>query len=127
MVKKIVMCEPKYFDVVYKINPWMDPTRPTSRSVALDEWNKLKKIYEQLGVQVDVIEPKENLPDLVFAANAFFAIGKKAILARFRHPERQGETEVNKMWLTNSDFDVIDPKKVVYEVKGILFWLAILY
>ena len=32
------MCPPSYFEVSYAINPWMDPTRPVDRDLALRQW-----------------------------------------------------------------------------------------
>jgi N-dimethylarginine dimethylaminohydrolase len=37
--------------------------------------------------------PHPDLPDLVFAANGGIVIGDRALLPRFRHPERAGETQ----------------------------------
>jgi N-dimethylarginine dimethylaminohydrolase len=38
--------------------------------------------------------PHPDLPDLVFAANGGIVIGDRALLPRFRYPERAGETEL---------------------------------
>ena len=38
--------------------------------------------------------PRVGLPDLVFTANAAVVLDGKALLARFRHPERQGEESI---------------------------------
>ena len=37
--------------------------------------------------------PHPELPDLVFAANGGIVIGYRALLPRFRHPERAVETQ----------------------------------
>ena len=44
-----------------------------------------------LGAQIELVPPAESLPDLVFTANAAVVMNGKALLARFRHPERQAE------------------------------------
>jgi hypothetical protein len=36
--RTILMCRPTYFDVCYSINPWMDPSRPTSGEAGLEQW-----------------------------------------------------------------------------------------
>ena len=41
-----------------------------------------------------MIEPEPGLPDLVFTANAAVVLDRKAVLARFFHPERQREQPV---------------------------------
>ncbi len=30
-----LMCRPTYFDVVYSINPWMDPAKPVDTPLAI--------------------------------------------------------------------------------------------
>jgi len=59
-----------------------------------------------------------DLPDMVFAANGFFSVNKKAIVSRFRYRERQGETKFYKQWLKAHGFEVIDPKSIIYEGQG---------
>src|SRR5262249_11479129 len=43
------------------------------------------------GAQMDLVRAKPGLPDLVFTANAAVVLDGKALLARFRHPERRAE------------------------------------
>jgi N-dimethylarginine dimethylaminohydrolase len=38
-----------------------------------------------------VVDPDPDLPDMVFAANGGLVIGDRALVARFRYPERGGE------------------------------------
>ena len=44
-----------------------------------------------LGANIELVPPQAGLPDLVFTANAAVVLDGKALLARFRHPERQRE------------------------------------
>ena len=46
------------------------------------------------GAAIEMVAPHAGLPDLVFTANAAVVLDGKALLARFRHPERQGEQPV---------------------------------
>ena len=66
--RRYLMCPPTYFTVEYAINPWMDPTQPTSTSLAVEQWTQLKETYERLGHEVNVIEPVSGLPDMVAEA-----------------------------------------------------------
>lgn len=91
-----LMCPPDHFTVSYTINPWMDPEgwhadEAGNLAQAKAEWQELKDLYESLGAKVIVMPPAEGLPDMVFSANAAVVLGGKAMVARFRHPERQGE------------------------------------
>jgi N-dimethylarginine dimethylaminohydrolase len=91
-----LMCPPSYFAVTYSINPWMDPAEWSKRSHSLAqttevEWRSLKYLIEQLGGVVDLMVPAPGVPDLVFTANSAVVLDGKALLARFRHPERRLE------------------------------------
>jgi N-dimethylarginine dimethylaminohydrolase len=94
----ILMCPPDYFTVDYVINPWMRPGT-VDTDLARRQWDTLKQTIEtQAGAHVEVLAPVEGTPDLVFTANAAFVHGKTAILARYRHAERQPETPVCEAW-----------------------------
>ena len=120
-MKKVLMCPPQYFGVFYKINPWMNPSNKVDVSRAIEQWNELLVVYKDLGIQVEQITPIDGLPDMVFAANGFFAIGARAVLSRFRYKERQSETNYFSNWLEQNSFDVVDPGKIVYEGEGDTF------
>jgi N-dimethylarginine dimethylaminohydrolase len=93
---RLLMCPPRHFAVTYCINPWMDPEEWSRRSHTLAqttevEWRSLKHLLEQLGAVVDLMTPAAGVPDLVFTANSAVVLDGKALLARFRHPERRLE------------------------------------
>lgn len=115
------MCPPDYFGVFYKINPWMDPANKVDAALSMKQWNGLVEVYKDLGIEVNQIPPIEGLPDMVFAANGFVAIRKKAVLSRFRYKERQNETGYFNSWLEQNGFAVVDPGKIVYEGEGDTF------
>jgi N-dimethylarginine dimethylaminohydrolase len=88
------MCPPTYFAVRYAINPWMRPDRPVDTARAVRQWEHLRDRLRAIGHRVDVMTAHPDLPDLVFAANGGIVIGDRALLPRFRYPERAGETEL---------------------------------
>ena len=93
---RILMCAPDHFAVDYAINPWMDPARWAKDSGALEsdarrEWRGLHRKLKKLGAAIELVPPVAGLPDLVFTANAAIVMNGVALLAHFRHPERQGE------------------------------------
>ena len=61
-----LMCAPTYFDVVYAINEWMDPTAPVDVSLAVQQWSTLVETYRSLGHDVAFVDPVPGLPDMVF-------------------------------------------------------------
>jgi N-dimethylarginine dimethylaminohydrolase len=101
-----LMCPPNHFDVVYAINPWMDPARPVDTRLALRQWDGLRAAYERHGHTVDVVAAAPGLPDMVYAANSAFVLDGIALLARFQHPQRRGEEAVYARWFAAHGFTV---------------------
>jgi len=94
-----LMTEPKGFEVCYQINPWMKPDAWRSdpdacRAEAQAAFAALKAAVLAAGGEVETLDGVAGLPDLVFPANAAVVLDGKVLLARFRHPERQGEEPV---------------------------------
>jgi N-dimethylarginine dimethylaminohydrolase len=92
------MCPPTYFDVSYAINPWMDPDRPVDRDRAVRQWSALVDAYLGCGHQVDLLEPVDGLPDMVFAANGATVVDGHVLQARFANAERAAEAPVHTAW-----------------------------
>jgi N-dimethylarginine dimethylaminohydrolase len=95
---RFLMCPPDHFGVTYAINPWMDPSSWARNDHVLSaashrEWTALRQRLTQLGATVELVPAAAGLPDLVFTANAAVVLDRKALLARFRHPERQPEQD----------------------------------
>jgi N-dimethylarginine dimethylaminohydrolase len=93
---RFLMCRPAHFAVTYAINPWMDPETWARNDHALgaaawQEWTALHQTLCDLGAAIELVPPVQGLPDLVFTANAAIVLDRTALLARFRHPERQRE------------------------------------
>jgi len=92
----ILLVDPAHFDVSYVINPWMkpgawaaDPAGQAARARA--GFAALCGALESAGARVDIIPGVEGLPDMVFPANAAVVLNRRALVARFARPERQGE------------------------------------
>ncbi|TMJ00058.1 MAG: amidinotransferase [Alphaproteobacteria bacterium] len=96
---RFLMCPPQHFAVTYSINPWMDPAAWADRGDALHasaevQWQGLHAALLSSGAAIETVVPHAGLPDLVFTANAAVVLDGKALVARFRHPERQREQPV---------------------------------
>jgi len=96
---RFLMCRPQHFAVTYSINPWMDPASwadggEALRAGAARQWDGLYRALLARGTAVETVESAEGLPDLVFTANGAVVLDRKAVLARFFHPERQREQPV---------------------------------
>ncbi len=91
-----LMTDPAGFEVSYRINPWMDPNgwTPAHSAAASAGSAALRAALVGTGAHVETIAAVKGLPDLVFPANAAVVLDGKVLLARFRHPERQGEEPI---------------------------------
>jgi N-dimethylarginine dimethylaminohydrolase len=106
------MCRPEHFTVSYKINPWMEPTKPTDTARALAQWQTLYDTYIELGHTVELVEPIAGLPDMVYSANGGFVVDNIAYGASFTFPERQAEGPAYMDWFRERGFDVRVPENI---------------
>ncbi|MGI8457098.1 MAG: dimethylargininase [Propionibacteriaceae bacterium] len=93
-----LMCAPRYFEVTYAINPWMDPSVPVDPDRALAQWLRLVDVYRRLGHRVDLLDPVPGLPDMVFAANGSTVIDGRVLTASFVAPQRRAEAAHHAAW-----------------------------
>lgn len=118
MAKRVLMCPPKYFGLEYSINPWMDLSNQVNREQARRQWDELVSVYRQLGFGIELMEPVEHLPDMVFTANGGLVINGRVMLARFKYPERQGESIYFKRWFNHHGFQRIYVPRHDFEGEG---------
>ncbi|HEU4412533.1 MAG TPA: arginine deiminase-related protein [Polyangiaceae bacterium] len=105
-----LVCPPSFYQVAYTINAWMRPEvwranegYWTARS--REQWRALTDAMRRLDWGLKTVEPRPDLPDMVFTANHALVIGRRALVARFVKPERQGETEHARRWLADEGFE----------------------
>ena len=96
--RRYLMCEARHYGVLYEINPWMhrEVSADPARSVA--QWEGLVTTLQDVGAAVEMINPVEGLPDMVFTANGGFVWGDRFVASRFRHPERSAEERHFRGW-----------------------------
>ncbi len=110
--RRYLMCRPEHFTVSYTINPWMEPANPTDTGKALAQWQALHDTYLELGHEVELIDPVEGLPDMVYTANGGFVIDGVAYAPRFRFAERAGEAEHFTEWFRAHGYETVVPEEV---------------
>lgn len=128
-----LMTDPDHFEVCYQINPWMqprawkqDPKACLAEAKAASD--ALKAALKAAGAQVEVIGAVRDLPDLVFPANAAVVLDGRVLLARFRHPERQGEEAIfrsvfSRLKKRGLVQDIVDlPEGLFHEGAGDCIW-----
>ena len=127
---RFLMCRPRYYAVSYSINPWMDPQDWAAQGSDLGEaahreWAALHAALVDKGATIECLDPKPDLPDLVFTANAAIVLDGKALLSRFRHPERKPEEPVFADALqAQAGLDAVDtlPGDMIQEGAGDCIW-----
>jgi len=128
-----LMCPPQHFAVTYAINPWMDPAdwarnAPMFAAQSRVEWDRLRGSLRDLGAEIELLHPNGETPDLVFTANAAVVLDRKALLSRFRHPQRQVEQphveEAFRSLRARGLFDAVTtlPADLVLEGAGDCVW-----
>ena len=116
---RFLMCAPTHYDVDYVINPWMEGNvHRSSKALAAAQWQQLQGVLAR-HARVEQLEPQPGLPDLVFTANAAVVVEDRVVLARFFHPERQGEEPCFQRWFENQGYGVtLLPADLPFEGAG---------
>ena len=94
----LLLTDPAHFEVSYRINPWMQPYAwaedPAGHLAAAQRsFQGLAKALTAAGARLEIMPGVASLPDMVFPANAAVVLDRRALVARFRHPERKGEEQ----------------------------------
>ncbi len=110
--RTVLMCRPDYYTVSYRINPWMHPEDPTDTGLAVRQWQVLFDTYKSLGFDVELIDPIDGLPDMVYSANGGFVLDNIAYGASFTYPQRQPEGPAYMDWFREHGFDVRVPQEI---------------
>jgi lysine-ketoglutarate reductase/saccharopine dehydrogenase-like protein (TIGR00300 family) len=116
---RFLMCPPSHYDVDYVINPWMEGNvHRSAKAVAAAQWQQLQEVLAG-HAQVEQLEPQPGVPDLVFTANAGVVVDDSVVLARFFHPERQGEEPWFQQWFASQGYRVtLLPPDLPFEGAG---------
>ena len=128
---RVLMVKPTYFDVEYVINPHMaGQIGRVDKMQAQNEWEHLVDGYEELGLDVQIINGEKGLPDMVFCANQSLPFidsreNKKVIMSIMHAPERKREVDAIETWYKTQDYEILhlNPGKVNdFEGMGDAIW-----
>jgi N-dimethylarginine dimethylaminohydrolase len=112
-VTGVLMCPPTFFTVRDVKNPFMHVDAVVDREAAGRQWTSLREAFASLGVTPHVVEPVEDLEDMVFAANQVF-VGAGALHPRFvvpsrmRYASRRREVPYFVEWFARNGFAIVD-------------------
>lgn len=101
---RLLMCRPEYYGIEYEINPWMNIQHAVDHQIAVTQWDALYNTLLACGAHIDLVDPIQGLPDMVFTANAGLSYRNKIILPHFKFKERQGELPYFEAWFQKSGF-----------------------
>ena len=118
-MKHFLMCEPRFFQVCYVINPWMEGNQGrVDRELAQQQWQNLHDIVARLA-SVSLVEPVAGLPDMVFTANAGLVHKNQVIVSSFLNAERQPEAKYFGQFFSAHGYRVIRlPGGAIFEGAG---------
>lgn len=117
------MCAPTHFEIKYKINPWMNVDIKSDKEKSFEQWKDLKNILESEGAEIKLIEQREDVPDMVFTANAALIYKNKAIISSFKYPERKPEEGYFSQWFKENGYEVITLEHMSFEGAGDALYL----
>ena len=117
--QRILMCAPDYFSVDYVINPWMAGNEgQLDLALAEHQWRSLHDVIADVA-DIELMQPKPDLPDLVFTANAGFVFGNKVVQSHFMPMERRLEEPYIKQWFADHNYDLhVLPENIGFEGAG---------
>ncbi|MBT2364365.1 amidinotransferase [Streptomyces sp. ISL-10] len=110
--RRYLVCEPRYYDVQYAINPWMREDGEVDHDLARAQWKTLVSTYLDLGHTVEQVQPEPGLVDMVFAANSALVLGGRVLGSRFHAPQRRPEEAAYETWFKGAGFEVYRPESV---------------
>ena len=99
---KFLMCRPDFYGIEYAINPWMNVERKADRELAIKQWENLVSTMKQCGADIELINPADGWPDMVFTANAGLYYKNKMVLPHFKYKEDRKSTRLNSSHSTLS-------------------------
>ena len=96
--------EPTAFRIDYVINPFMDPDVQPDAALAMRQWHTMVETLRGLGARVDVLEQRDDAPDMVYAMNLGLGVVRPdgsphAVLSHMRYAQRRVETASAQPWL----------------------------
>ena len=119
MPTRFLVCPPTHYAIAYDINPWMTRNVGYAAPDAKRQWARFTETLLCAGdVTLVEVEANENVPDLVFTANAGLVCGNLAIVSSFRHPERRLEQSIYRAALARAGLATTYLRQTYFEGAG---------
>nr|WP_276933897.1 arginine deiminase family protein [Globicatella sulfidifaciens] len=97
VLKEVIVSSPEFyvFNGINEItSSWMEKGEKEQNEVMVEEWRTLVQAYKDNGVTVHEVAADKRHEVMTFSRDFGAMIKEGAIIGKFRHPVRQGETEV---------------------------------
>src|SRR5581483_10748502 len=127
--RAVLMCPPKWFDVVDVKNPYMEGQQGhVDTALARDEWRDTRRAFESIGVEVRTDAPIAQCEDMVFCANPVFTgldgDGRRVcVLSHMRFQSRQKEVTAHAQWFAANGYELIPLETPgLFEGSGDALW-----
>ncbi len=130
---RVLMVRPTYFSVEYVINPYMAENVGTvDQSETRNEWEVVRQAFAQIGVDPQITEGQEGLPDMCFSANQSLPFldenGTKHVIMSVMHSrQRKGEVPYIEEWYRENGYIIhhLDESEAGnFEWRGDAVWHA---
>ncbi|MGM0546493.1 MAG: dimethylarginine dimethylaminohydrolase family protein [Bacteroidota bacterium] len=127
----VLMVRPLHYSVDYVINPHMaDQVGKVDKIEANNEWELVRSLFDQIEMNIHVIEDQEGLPDMVFCANQSLPYidknGKRHVFMSIMHAdERKDEVPYIEQWYRQNGYEInyLDEEKISdFEGCGDAIW-----
>lgn len=123
------MVRPTYFDVEYVINPHMEgQLGNVDKGLAMSQWQAMHDALVKAGLDVQVLEGVEGLPDMVFCANQSLPYlthegNPHAIMSHMHSHHRADEVNHIAQWHESRGVATIElPQEGDFEGMGDALW-----
>ncbi len=116
----VLMVRPLHYSVDYVINPHMaDQVGKVDKIEANNEWELVRSLFDQIGMNIHIIEDQEGLPDMVFCANQSLPYkdedGKNHVFMSIMHADqRKDEVPYFEQWYRQHGYELhyLDEDKI---------------
>jgi N-dimethylarginine dimethylaminohydrolase len=121
---KVLMVKPTYFDVEYVINPHMKgKIGDVDKIQAQNEWDHLVEGFRELSLDVNILDGKKGLPDMVFCANQSLPYvdqngKKKIVMGIMKTDQRKPEVDAIEEWFRSKDYEILHLGEKVENLEG---------
>lgn len=101
ILKKVVLCEPKYMEIKEVINDVQKKYENDNidQELAIKQHQNFEQTLRNAGVEVIKLPPSKDHPEQVFTRDIGFTLGNDLFISEMANPIRQGEEKVLAQWM----------------------------